>query len=88
MMNDEEVYVTADGLGRAAIVRRADGLLCIHIHWIWPEIEEKIPVEVGLPTKHHPTFFTMTTTRGLACMERSKMLEGRYELSRDFQMLS
>jgi hypothetical protein len=43
MMNDEEVYVTADGLGRAAIVRRADGLLCIHIHWIWPEIEENMP---------------------------------------------
>lgn len=30
-----EVYVTPDGLGRAAIVRRVDGLLSIYTHWIW-----------------------------------------------------
>jgi hypothetical protein len=34
MMIDElEVYLTPDGLGRAAIVRRRDGLLCIYLHW-------------------------------------------------------
>ena len=38
MMIDEiEVHITADGLGRASIVRRADGLLRIYVHWIWPE---------------------------------------------------
>ena len=32
-----EVYITPDGLGRAAIVRRPDGLLCIYVHWIWSD---------------------------------------------------
>lgn len=38
-MNTEEleVYVTPDGLGRAAIARRTDGLFCIYVHWIWAE---------------------------------------------------
>ncbi len=30
-----EVYVTQDGLGRAAIVERDDRLLCIYMHWQW-----------------------------------------------------
>jgi hypothetical protein len=29
-----EVYVTPTGLGRAAIVRRSDGLFCIYLHWL------------------------------------------------------
>jgi hypothetical protein len=34
MLIDElEVYITPDGLGRAAIVRRSDGLLSIFVHW-------------------------------------------------------
>jgi hypothetical protein len=38
MMIDElEVYLTPDGLGRAAIVRRSDRLLCIYVHWKWSE---------------------------------------------------
>ena len=32
-----EVYITPDGLGRAAIVQRADGLICIYVNWIWAE---------------------------------------------------
>jgi hypothetical protein len=36
-IDELEVYITPDGLGRAAIVRRNDGLLCIYVHWIWPE---------------------------------------------------
>jgi hypothetical protein len=28
-----EVWLSADGLGRAAIARRIDGLLCIYVHW-------------------------------------------------------
>lgn len=27
--------MTEDGLGRAAIVRRADGFFCIYVHWKW-----------------------------------------------------
>lgn len=32
-----EVYLTRDGLGRAAIVRGNDGFLRIYMHWKWPE---------------------------------------------------
>ncbi len=32
--DEVEVYVTSDGHGRAAIVRRGDGLFCIY-RWIW-----------------------------------------------------
>jgi hypothetical protein len=32
-----EVYVTPNGLGRASIVRRNDGFLCIYLHWKWSE---------------------------------------------------
>jgi hypothetical protein len=31
-INEVEVYVTPNGLGRAAIVRRSDGLFCIYVH--------------------------------------------------------
>jgi hypothetical protein len=33
---EHEVHISYDGLGRAAIVERDDGLLCIYVHWIWP----------------------------------------------------
>jgi len=36
-VDELEVYITPDGLGRAAIVRRGDGLLCIYQHWKWSE---------------------------------------------------
>jgi hypothetical protein len=32
-INEVEVWLSADGLGRAAIARRNDGLLCIYVHW-------------------------------------------------------
>jgi len=32
-----EVYFSQGGLGRAAIVRRPDGLFCIYVGWLWPE---------------------------------------------------
>jgi hypothetical protein len=31
-IDEIEIYVTRDGLGRAAIVRRTDGLFCIYYH--------------------------------------------------------
>jgi hypothetical protein len=34
-INEKEVHVTPDGLGRAAIVERSDGLFCIYTHWMW-----------------------------------------------------
>jgi hypothetical protein len=34
-IDEIEVYVTSDGLGRAAIVRRSDGLFCIYYHGRW-----------------------------------------------------
>jgi hypothetical protein len=36
-IDELEVYLTPDGLGRAAIVRRNDGILCIYVHWILAE---------------------------------------------------
>lgn len=36
-VDELEVYVTPSGLGRAAIVRRSDGLLCIYVHWLLAE---------------------------------------------------
>jgi len=36
-IDELEVYITPDGLGRAAIVRRNDGFLCIYVHWILAE---------------------------------------------------
>jgi hypothetical protein len=35
-IDEIEVYVTPDGLGRVAIVRRPDGLYCIYTHWKFP----------------------------------------------------
>jgi len=33
LINEVEVWLSADGLGRAAIARRDDSLLCIYVHW-------------------------------------------------------
>ena len=32
-IDEVEVWITPDGLGRAAVVRRDDGLFCIYVHW-------------------------------------------------------
>jgi hypothetical protein len=32
-IDEVEVHISDDGLGRAAIARRPDGLLCIYKHW-------------------------------------------------------
>jgi hypothetical protein len=36
-VDELEIYLTPSGLGRAAIVRRSDGLLCIYVHWLLAE---------------------------------------------------
>jgi hypothetical protein len=41
IIDEQEVHITVDGLGRAAIVRRSDGLFCIYVHWIWSEETRK-----------------------------------------------
>jgi hypothetical protein len=33
LISELEVYITPDGLGRAAILRRSDGFLSIFVHW-------------------------------------------------------
>jgi hypothetical protein len=38
-IDEVEVWVTQDGLGRAAVARRLDGLFCIYVHWKFaPEV--------------------------------------------------
>jgi hypothetical protein len=34
-IEEVEIYVTRDGLGRAAIVREAAARYVIYLHWIW-----------------------------------------------------
>jgi hypothetical protein len=34
-MQEEKVLLSADRLGRVAIVRRKDGLFCLYGHWHW-----------------------------------------------------
>lgn len=36
-MNEQAVFVTPDGLGRASVIRRDDGLFQIYEHWIWSD---------------------------------------------------
>jgi hypothetical protein len=36
-IDEVEVYVTPNGLGRAGIVRRLDGFFCIYVKWKWPD---------------------------------------------------
>jgi hypothetical protein len=41
--DEVEVHISRDGLGRASIARRPDGLLCIYVHWKFPpEIHRRI----------------------------------------------
>lgn len=54
-INEVEVYVTPNGLGRAAIVRRDDGLLCIYRHWI---IEESIRKALNLVGEWRTSWLT------------------------------
>jgi hypothetical protein len=37
VVDEVEIYVTPDGLGRAGIVRRRDGFFCIYVKWKWPD---------------------------------------------------
>ena len=37
IIDEVEVYVTPNGLGRASIVRRADGLFCVYVHIRLPQ---------------------------------------------------
>jgi len=46
MIDEQEVLITPDGLGRAAIVKGPDGRLCIYVHWIWDE-ETKVTFNVA-----------------------------------------
>lgn len=34
-VHEEKVLLSANGLGRAAIVKRADDLFCLYVHWRW-----------------------------------------------------
>lgn len=36
-IDEVAVYITKDHLGRAAMVRGADGFIRIYVHWIWAE---------------------------------------------------
>lgn len=35
VIREEKVLLSEDGLGRVAIVKRADGLFCLYSHWRW-----------------------------------------------------
>ena len=35
VVHEEKVLLSADRLGRVAIVRRQDGLFCLYSHWRW-----------------------------------------------------
>jgi hypothetical protein len=48
-IDEVEVYFTPNGLGRAAIVRRKDGLFCIYVH-------------LKLPLDYLPEHFTPSTS--------------------------
>lgn len=47
-VDELEVYVSRDGLGRAVIVRRSDGLFCIYVHarWSGTWMEDDDPVRL------------------------------------------
>jgi hypothetical protein len=58
-IDEVEIYVTADGLGRAAIVRRNDGLLCIYEHWI---LSEDVRKALGIVGKWRTNWLTEEKT--------------------------
>jgi hypothetical protein len=87
MATDEiEIYVTRDGLGRAAIVRRTDGLFCIYCHgrgsgsWLEDDNPAFLRYEIRIPKK--------LQSRRLGYMEHSTMLEIRFGRRADLQMPS
>ena len=47
MKQEVAVFVTKNGLGRAAIVRRSNGLLSIYRHWIWSEEDREAFNAIG-----------------------------------------
>ena len=59
-IDEVEVYVTPDGLGRAAIVRRSDGFLCIYLHWIARLMRQIMP-----RSGSGALLFTLSVLRGL-----------------------
>jgi hypothetical protein len=63
-MNYEEleVYVTPDGFGRVAVMQRPDGLICLIIHWIWPDV---VPYGFGGPNPRTSWFVDQTPTSDL-----------------------
>jgi len=34
-IQEEKVLLSSDGHGRVAIVKRADGVFCLYLHWHW-----------------------------------------------------
>ena len=58
-VDEVEVYVTPDGLGRAAIIRRGDGLMCIYRHWI---IEERVRKTLNLVGEWRTSWLTNEKT--------------------------
>lgn len=49
-----EVYITPNGLGRVAIVRRPDGLFCIYRHWIFSKSARALSnMDLGGPESWH-----------------------------------
>jgi hypothetical protein len=48
LLREIEIYVTPDGLGRAAIVQMRNELFAIVLHWIWnPEVAAKAGIKSG-----------------------------------------
>ena|SRR5882757_10085146 len=65
-IDEVEVYVTPDGLGRAAIVRRSDGFFCIYLHWKWSEATVKaLNLETGGAPSSWFSWFTDDTPTSL-----------------------
>ncbi len=73
-MNEVEVYVTSNGLGRAAIVRRPDGLFCIYKWW---KVPQDFPPERFAPSRY-PTWTEDPTAPGALYHEYTKPLIGIY----------
>lgn len=49
-----EVVISNDGLGRAAIVQRGDGLIQVYLHWLWnDETRQRLNVSSSMPRSWH-----------------------------------
>ena len=73
-INEVEVYVTSNGHGRAAIVRRPDGFFCIYKWWKLPQ--DFLP-ERFAPGKH-PTWIDDPTPAAVLYDEYKNPLIGIY----------